>query len=79
MESLVLKMEIHFAYEINIFEEKGIVNGFSITDKGGKNETKSDISGIYNRNTKTYKLKETQVLSTKSELTLIYSVILTWK
>ena len=55
------------SYEINIIEEKGIVNGFSITDKGGKNETKSDISGIYNRNTKTYKLKETQVLSTKSE------------
>ena len=55
------------AYEINIIEEKGIVNGFSITDKGGKNETMSDISGIYNRNTKTYKLKETQVLSTKSE------------
>ena len=58
------------AYEINIIEEKGIVNGFSITDKGGKNETKSDISGIYNRNTKTYKLKETQVLSTKSEADL---------
>ena len=58
------------AYEINIFEEKGIVNGFSITDKAGKNETKSDISGIFNRNTKTYKLKETQVLSTKSEADL---------
>ena len=58
------------AYEINIFEEKGIVNGFSITDKGGKNETKSDISGIFNRNSKTYKLKETQVLSTKSEADL---------
>ena len=28
---------------------------------------KSDISGIYNRNTKTYKLKETQILFTKSE------------
>ena len=58
------------AYEINLKQEKGIVNGFSITDKAGKNETKSDISGIYNRNTKTYKLKETQVLSTKSEADL---------
>ena len=55
------------AYEINLTQEKGIVNGFSITDKGGKNETKSDISGIYNKNTKTYKLKETQILFTKSE------------
>ena len=58
------------AFEINLTQEKGIVNGFSITDKGGKNETKSDISGIYNRNTKTYKLNETQVLSTKSEADL---------
>ena len=52
-------MEIPIFYEINLTQEKGIVNGFSITDKGSKNETKSDISGIYNRNTKTYKLKET--------------------
>ena len=55
------------SFEMSLTQEKGIVHGFSITDKGSKNETKSDISGIYNRNTKTYKLKETQVISTKSE------------
>jgi len=54
-------------FEMEFIEDKGIVNGFSITGKGTPDETKSDISGTFNQNTKTYKLKETQVLSTKSE------------
>lgn len=54
-------------FEMEFTEVKGIVNGFSITGKGTDDETKSDISVIYNRNTKTYKLKETQVLYTNSE------------
>ena len=58
---------IPISYEISINTERGIVNGFSITDKGGKNETKSNIIGIYNQNTKTFKLRETKVLSTKSK------------
>lgn len=57
-------------FEIEFIKDKGIVSGFSLTGKGTADETKSDISGIYNRNTKTYKLKETQVLSTKSEADL---------
>ena len=57
-------------FEIEFIKDKGIVNGFSITGAGTTDETKSDISGIYNRNTKTYILKETQVLSTKSEADL---------
>lgn len=58
---------IPISYEISINTERGIVNGFSITDKGGKNETKSNIIGIYNQNTRTFKLRETKVLSTKSK------------
>ena len=54
-------------FEMEFIIDKGIVNGFSITGKGTPDETKSDISGIFNKNTKTYKLKETQVLSTNSE------------
>ena len=57
-------------FEMEFIQDKGIVNGFSITGKGTPEETKSDISGIFNRNTKTYKLKETQVLSTNSEADL---------
>jgi hypothetical protein len=57
-------------FEIEFIQDKGIVNGFSITGKGTPEETKSDVSGIFNKNTKTYKLKETQVLSTNSEADL---------
>ena len=57
-------------FEMEFIEDKGMVNGFSITGKGTPDETKSDISGIFNKNTKTYKLKETQVLSTNSEADL---------
>jgi WD40 repeat protein len=64
---LTLSNGTPLSFEIEIIEDKGIVNGFSITGKGTIDETKSDISGIYNRNTKTYKLKETQVLETNSE------------
>ena len=45
------------AFEMELTEKGGIVNGFSLTGKGTADETESDISGIYNRNTKTYKLK----------------------
>jgi len=57
-------------FEMEFTQDKGMVNGFSITGKGTPDETKSDISGIFNKNTKTYKLKETQVLLTNSEADL---------
>ena len=57
-------------FEMEFIQDKGMVNGFSITGKGTPEETKSDVSGIFNKNTKTYKLKETQVLSTNSEADL---------
>ena len=64
---LTLENGTPLIFEMEFTEDKGIVNGFSITGKDTDDETKSDISGIYNRNTKTYKLKETQVLYTNSE------------
>ena len=67
---ITLKSGNPLMFEMDLTHDKGIVNGFSITGKGTSDETKSDISGIYNRNTKTFKLKETQVLSTKSEADL---------
>ena len=33
-------------FEMEFIQDKGIVNGFSITGKGTPDETKSDISGI---------------------------------
>jgi len=67
---LTLENGTPIMFEMEFIQDKGIVNGFSITGKGTSDETKSDISGIFNKNTKTYKLKETQVLSTNSEANL---------
>lgn len=64
---LTIKDRSPLAFEMELTVKGGIVNGLSLTGKGTADETESDISGIYNRNTKTYKLKETQVLSTRSE------------
>ena len=57
-------------FEMEFTQDKGIVNGFSITGKGTSDQTKSDISGTYNRNEKSYSLKESQVLETNSEADL---------
>ena len=67
---LTLENGTPLMFEMEFTQDKGIVNGFSITGKGTPDETKSDVSGIFNKNTKTYKLKETQVLSTNSEADL---------
>ena len=67
---LTLENGTPLMFEMEFTQDKEIVNGFSITGKGTADETKSDISGIFNKNTKTYKLKETQVLSTNSEADL---------
>ena len=67
---LTLENGTPLMFEMEFTQDKGIVNGFSITGKGTSDETRSDISGIFNKNTKTYKLKETQVLSTNSEADL---------
>lgn len=44
------------------------IRGFSITDSGGDHETKSEISGTYDANSKTIIFKETSILYTKSEI-----------
>mgnify|MGYP007063699630 CR=1 FL=1 len=67
---ITLENSTPLMFEMEFIQDKGMVNGFSITGKGTPDETKSDISGIFNKNTKTYKLKETQVLSTNSEADL---------
>ena len=54
-------------FNIVFVEKNGIVNGYSITNKGLKDETKSIISGVYYRNNKTYQIQETKILYTKSE------------
>jgi len=43
---LTLENGTPIMFEIEFIQDKGIVNGFSITGKGTPDETKSDISGI---------------------------------
>jgi hypothetical protein len=51
-------------------EENGIVNGYSITNINTPDETKSEISGLYFKKDKSFQLQEIQILQTKSEAAL---------
>ncbi|MBE51378.1 MAG: hypothetical protein CMP51_06795 [Flavobacteriales bacterium] len=59
-----------YPFELYFKEQDGLVNGYSITNKETINETKSDITGHYNKKEKTFTLKESQVLETNSEADL---------
>ncbi|MCA6421864.1 MAG: hypothetical protein IM568_03470 [Flavobacterium sp.] len=53
-------------YRLNFSESKGVLNGYSITDIGGQNETKNIIKGTYNKSTKDFSFYEDDILYTKS-------------
>lgn len=56
-------------YRLMFFEDKGKLNGYSITDIGGPHETKNSISGKYNSKTKEISFREESILYTKSPIT----------
>ena len=58
------------SFKLNLIEYKGIVSGFSTTNIGSKDETKSQISGLYFKNDKSFQLQETRILETTSEAPL---------
>lgn len=53
------------SYRLILEEKDGIINGYSITGEGTSFETKSELSGTFLN--KEMKLKEFQIISTKSE------------
>lgn len=53
------------SYRVVVEEQDGIVSGYSITGAGTNFETKSELSGTFFK--KEIKLKEFQIISTKSE------------
>ena len=55
---------------MDLQEDNGIINGYSITNINTPDETKSEISGIYFNKNKSFQLQETQILHTKSEAAL---------
>ena len=65
--TLILTNNTPISFSLTLNEQDGTVNGYSITNINTANETKSEISGLYFKNDKSFQLQETQILSTKSE------------
>ena len=68
--TLILSNNIPISFSLTLNEQDGIVNGYSITNINTADETKSEISGLYFKNDKSFQLQETQILSTQSEAAL---------
>jgi len=68
--TLLLSNNTPISFSIELQEENGIVNGYSITNINTPDETKSELSGLYFKNDKSFQLQETQIISTKSEAAL---------
>jgi hypothetical protein len=68
MTLLYLKFENKqiITYKIFFSIEADSAKGFSVSDFGGKNETKSTLSGILNKNTKSFIFQETDLIYTKA-------------
>ena len=63
-----LNDSIIIPYSVFLDVNNDKIRGFSITDSGGDHETKSEVFGTYDVNTKTIMFKETSILYTKSEV-----------
>mgnify|MGYP006107409615 CR=1 FL=1 len=68
--SLILSNNTPISFSLELIEEKGIVNGYSITNIGLEAETKSEITGLYFKSDKSFQLQETQIIYTNSEAPL---------
>ena len=68
--TLLLSNNTPISFSMELQEENGIVNGYSLTNINTPDETKSEISGLYFKKDKSFQLQETQILSTNSEAPL---------
>ena len=68
--TLILSNNTAISFQLELIEKKGLVNGFSITNIGTKDETKSEITGLYFKTDRSFQLQETQILQTVSEAPL---------
>ena len=58
------------SFSLELQEDNGIINGYSLTNMNTPDETKSEISGLYFKKDKSFQLQENQILQTKSEAAL---------
>jgi hypothetical protein len=68
--TLILSNNTAVSFQLELEENNGIVNGYSITNINTPDETKSEISGLYFKKDKSFQLQETQILQTNSEAPL---------
>ena len=68
--ALILSNNSTTSFSIHFNEENGVVNGYTLTNIDTPDETKSDLSGIYFKEDKSFQLQETQIISTSSEADL---------
>ena len=68
--TLILSNNTPISFSLNLQEQNGIINGYSITNINTPDETKSEISGLYFKKDKSFQLQETQILQTNSEAPL---------
>lgn len=68
--TLLLNNKTPMSFCMELQEQNGIINGYSITNINTPDETKSEISGLYFKSDNSFQLQETQILSTKSEAAL---------
>ena len=65
--TIILENNKPMSFSLDLIEKNGIVSGYSITNHKTKDETKSEIQGVYFKDDKSFQLQETQIIYTKSE------------
>ena len=68
--TLILSNNIPISFQLELEEQYGIVNGYSITNINTPDATKSEISGLYFKSDNSFQLQETQILHSLSEAPL---------
>ncbi|HLN94691.1 MAG TPA: hypothetical protein VK183_03580 [Flavobacterium sp.] len=66
--ALKLNDSSFISYRILFEETNGVVTGFSVTDFGGPHETKSKITGSYDKKKGVIRFKESGIVYTKSQV-----------
>ena len=65
--TIILENNKPMSFSLDLIEKNGIVSGYSLTNLGTQDETKSEIQGVYFKEDKSFQLQETQIIYTKSE------------
>ena len=65
--SLILENKQIISYTLNIKEENGTITGFSLTNIGLQDETKTEIAGLYFKSEKEFQLNEKKIIYTNSK------------